>query len=107
MLNLQGVMEDRTICSGKVLEALVAQLASRIAPADRRSGARQLRHRRQVCPRSGKCRTTARRFGSTRNKSQPLLNSAIACVSIRPLRMNTVNRRCAAVSILKIIDHAI
>src|SRR5260370_36676455 len=38
--------------------------------------------------------------------SKSVLNSAIACVPIRPLRMNTVNLPRAAVSILKTIDQA-
>ncbi len=38
--------------------------------------------------------------------SKSLLNSAIACVSIRPLRTNTVNLPRAAVSILNVIDQA-
>src|SRR2546428_9448293 len=41
--------------SREVSEARVAQLAYCLAPADRRSGARQLRHGRQVCRHSGKC----------------------------------------------------
>jgi hypothetical protein len=39
--------------------------------------------------------------------SKNLLNSAIACVSSRPLRMNTENLPRAAVSILKVIDQAL
>src|SRR5690348_4494585 len=38
--------------------------------------------------------------------SKSLLNSAIAGVSIRPLRMNTVNLPRSVVSILKVIDQA-
>src|SRR5258708_29637511 len=39
--------------------------------------------------------------------SNRLVNSAIAGVSIRPLRLNTVHPLRAAVSILKVIDQAI
>src|ERR1700679_743757 len=43
---------------------------------------------------------------AVRLKSKSLLNSAIACVSTRPLRTNTFNPPRAAVSILKVIDQA-
>ena len=39
--------------------------------------------------------------------SKSVLNSVIACLSIRPLRMNTVNLLRAAVSILKVIDRPV
>src|SRR5258706_13930110 len=39
--------------------------------------------------------------------SKSLLISAIACFSFRPLRTNTVNLPRAAVSILKVIGHAV
>src|ERR1700689_574084 len=45
-------------------------------------------------------------FAAGRLKSKSLLNSAIACVSTRPLRTNTFNPPRAAVSILKVIDQA-
>jgi len=44
----------------------------RLARADRRSSVRQPRYGRQLCRRSGKCRTTARRFNNTSNKSSAL-----------------------------------
>lgn len=44
----------------------------RLAPAERRSGVRLPRYGRQACRRSGKCRTTARRFNNTSNKSSAL-----------------------------------
>src|SRR5437899_2502353 len=56
---------------------------------------------RSTTPTSFKSKTMSQKSDWS---SKSLLNSAIACVSIRPLRRNTVNPPRTALSILKVID---
>src|SRR5216684_3004592 len=56
---------------------------------------------RSITPTSFRSKTMSRRSVW---HSKSLFNSAMACLSIRPLRMNTVDLPRAAVSILKAID---